>query len=80
MYVVKTTNHRHPDGRYTYSDYLIEVTAKELREIEADAPSHVEYNRVTAEMARRYVKQGMTHMTPLWVDFDGKVKYARDGI
>lgn len=77
MYVVRTATHKLPDTTYVSHDYLMQMTAKELREAEAEAPDHIEYNIVTAEMARRYVKQGMTHMTPLWVDDDGKVQYAR---
>lgn len=34
-----------------------------------------QYRRVTAEYARRWVKQGLIHETGLWVDGD-RVRYA----
>ena len=55
---------------------LIEMTVKEWREsLQKDRPI---YTRVSAESARKWVKDGYTHMTPLYVNFDGKVRYAKD--
>lgn len=59
-----------------YGQTLTEVTAREyLRAQEVDRNA---YRRVDAEFARRYVKNGGHHETALWVDTDGKVRYARD--
>ncbi|MBS3648815.1 hypothetical protein KEU06_09375 [Pseudaminobacter sp. 19-2017] len=79
MYVIRTHTVELADKRFLSSDTLTEMTAKELRTAEAENRSGIEYNIVTAEMARRYVKQGMVHETGLWVDMDGKVRYAKAG-
>jgi hypothetical protein len=76
MYVIKTITRELPDKRYVSHDHLWEMTAKELREAEAENKPGVEYNVIPAYLAHRYVKQGMNHSTPLWVD-NGKVRYAR---
>ncbi|THK33455.1 hypothetical protein EHS39_36205, partial [Ensifer sp. MPMI2T] len=74
MYVLRTTMHHMA---------LIEMTPTEYREtIDEEARASVEqvkrvrHQRITADEARRYVKAGGHHETGLWVDADGKVRYA----
>jgi hypothetical protein len=54
---------------------LVESTQRRVEQCDI---SKVGYDRVSPEYARRWVKNGNTHETPLWVDWDGKVRYARD--
>jgi len=77
-YVVRTRTRRLSDGSYYSTDYLMEMTRAEARHAEATTEEGVEFNIVSAAMAHRYVKRGMTHMTPLWVDDTGRVRRATD--
>lgn len=74
MYVLRQTMHH---------TALIEMTPTEYRETvneearaSVEPAKRVQHRRVTADEARRYVKAGGHHETGLWVDADGKVRYA----
>lgn len=77
-YVIKTRITRYPDGSYFSSDRLIEMSKRDALKAEASEDPLIEYTIVSGAMAHRYVKQGMIHETPLYIDFDGRVRYARD--
>jgi hypothetical protein len=38
----------------------------------------VGYDRVSGAYAHRWVRDDRPHETPLFVDFDGRIRYARD--
>jgi hypothetical protein len=68
---------------------LVHMTMPEFHEIEKkrisgmfdrdeDEIVYPYYKAVTYEYARKWVKDGYTHNTPLYVDTDGKVRYAKD--
>jgi hypothetical protein len=63
----------HP-GPYPHTT-LVESTQRQTEQADI---SRVGYDRVSPEYARQWVKDGGHHETPLWVDYDGKVRYARD--
>lgn len=48
------------------------------RQTEQADISRVSYDRVSPQYARSWVRNGGHHETPLWVDWEGKVRYARD--
>lgn len=78
MYVIRTHIIRFADGSYSSHDTLTEMSAREARKAESsDEPNH-EYNIIPADLARRYVARGMHHETPLYVNENGHVRYARD--
>jgi hypothetical protein len=56
---------------------LTEMTAKELRDAEAKNDPQVTYKRIDSYRARQLVKDGCHHETGLWVDYDGKMRYAK---
>jgi hypothetical protein len=62
---------------YPGSHYQTLVEASQRHVEQADL-SRVGYHRVDPTYARQWVKNGGHHETPLWVDYDGKVRYARD--
>lgn len=66
MYVICTRN---KGG----SQELMEMTADEYRK---EAPLYYFLRRVDPAYARKWVKDDGFHSTPLFVDFDGKVRYA----
>lgn len=71
MYVIIDTEH---------SATLVEMTADEFREAEAEQNDTGRYvTRWSAERARKWVKEGGHHGTPLYINGDGQVRYARDG-
>ncbi len=55
---------------------LIEMTAKEFAAAQADDRQTL--TQVRADEARRWVAKGGHHMTPLYVDMDGKVRRASE--
>lgn len=68
------------NGRIHRSQMLVELTAAEARECVHASPASDEpdYQRCSADYARNWVRQGLPHETPLWVDYDNRVRYARD--
>jgi hypothetical protein len=63
--------------RTSYGYTLHEMTDRELREAQASAPAHVRYERVDAARAHRFVRNDGVHTTGLWIDCDGRMRYAR---
>lgn len=53
---------------------LMEMTKKEYAATQPDR----NYAWVDPYTARDYVKRGGHHSTPLYIDMDGKVRYAKD--
>ena len=71
MYVIIDTEH---------SATLVEMTAAEFREAEAaQGKTGRLVTRWSADRACKWVKDGGHHGTPLYIDHDGRVRYARDG-
>jgi hypothetical protein len=35
------------------------------------------WRRIPADTAHRWVRNGNTHETGLWIDFDGRIRYAK---
>lgn len=54
---------------------LVEMTQRATEQANLNL---VGYDRVDPAFARKWVKEGNHHETPLYVDWDGKVRYARD--
>lgn len=52
-----------------------EFTAKEFKAACADAASNQAFHKITANYARKLVKDGYTHQTGFYVD-SGAVRYA----
>lgn len=72
MYVMQSR-----DGRYTH---LYSMTAAELRKAKAtNEHSDTDYHRVDGTEAHRWVRDGRIHSTPLYIDLDGRIRFARDG-
>lgn len=70
--------------RTKYRTTLTEMTPAEFKEAlesdlktKLDPENRVIHERTTPEQARKWVRTGGHHETPLWVDMDGKVRYAR---
>ena len=61
-------------GKYPHTTLVVSTQ----RQTEQADISKVGYDRVDPEYARHWVKNGGHHETPLYVDYDGKVRYARD--
>ncbi len=56
---------------------LVELTRAELRTVEAtQGPMLARYERVDASRAHNHVKRGGWHDTGLYVDYDGRIRYA----
>jgi hypothetical protein len=77
-YVVRTRTTKLSDGSYCSTDCLVEMTRAAALKAEATTEPGVEFNMISGAMAHRYVKRGMQHETPLYVDDTGRVRYARD--
>lgn len=73
-YLIKTIVTEMPDKRYFSTDHLYEMTAAEARKAEASTETGVEFNIVPASLAHRYVRQGMTHSTALYIDDLGRMR------
>lgn len=54
---------------------LVEATQRWTEQADIN---RVGYDRIDPVYARKWVKEGGHHETPLYVDWDGKVRYARD--
>ena len=69
-----------------HSGELVEMTMPEWQEIAKKQvgeelfaeQTYPFYVQVTPELARKWVKNGHQHMTPLYVNDEGKVRYAKD--
>jgi hypothetical protein len=48
------------------------------KKTEAADISRVGYDRVSGAYAHRWVREGGHHETPLYVDYDGRIRYAKD--
>lgn len=55
---------------------LVELTPSERKAIDSAMPY---YEPTTAERARQWVKEGGHHATGLFINYDGKVRYASEG-
>lgn len=67
FYIEETSNRRYI--------MLHEVdTAKELEAMRAARPDH-DFTVISATRAHRYVKDGLTHNTALWID-QGRIRRA----
>lgn len=73
MYILRKTKHTTTLVEMTTAEYNEAITAEHSSLLGTD--DHVTHTRITSEQARRYVKDGGTHETGLWVD-GGKVRYA----
>lgn len=73
MYVIKYS------GAVPVPDYghLYEMTAEEHAHA-VKAGGAASYKVIPADEARKWVKEGRLHSTPLFVNQDGKVIYARE--
>jgi len=69
VYVLYCSN----DGK---TEHLYRMTIKELSKI---GPSGGTYFPVSARRAHNYIKQGVPHSTPLWLDDDGRIRKAEAG-
>lgn len=82
MYVIQTTAARLSNQQMHYQHELQEITAAEARTIPADAWSNrpvegfTTFEKVSADRARRWVRNGKHHTTPLYLDGD-RILYAR---
>lgn len=57
------------------SETLVEMTQRQTEQADI---SKVGYDRVSGTFAHQWVRDGGHHMTPLYVDYDGRIRYARD--
>lgn len=57
---------------------LVEMSAAMYRESIEDPRPLIVLERVCPVRARQWVRDGGHHMTALYVDHDGRVRYARD--
>lgn len=69
------------EGRFiSDGGVLVEMTAKELRDIEKlQGPRLPRYRRVDGHYAHKWVRDGYQHETALYIDHDNRVRYAFDG-
>lgn len=59
---------------------LVELTGPELRTVERlQGPFLPRYKRIDASRAHRFVRNGGLHHTGLWIDCDGRIRYAEGG-
>ena len=67
-------------GHIHGSQMLVELTSAEAREVvhESYAADEPDYRRVSATYAHQWVRGGLPHETALWIDFDNRVRYARE--
>jgi hypothetical protein len=67
--------------RGKHSHTLAETSSQEFKKAEATNVdgAYPYYLQLDPQQARRWVKDGGHHETPLYVDFDGRVRYARSG-
>ncbi len=68
--------------RYNHKEdrgVLVQVPMVELNKklFQLD-PTYPMFTHMSAESARQWVKEGYIHETPLYVDDQGKVRYAKD--
>ncbi len=68
-YVIRTRVTKFADGTYCSSDRLIEMTKRDALAAESSDEQGVEYHIIPGYLAHKYVKQGMIHETPLYIDF-----------
>jgi hypothetical protein len=73
-YVIKTTTTELADKHYMSTDHLYEMTASQAIKAERINEPGIEYNIIPASLAHKYVRQGMTHSTPLYVDDLGRIR------
>jgi hypothetical protein len=58
---------------------LVQMPAKELNKfLFSLEKTYPRFTWISAESARRWVKEGYPHETPLYVNDEGKVRYAKD--
>lgn len=67
---------RYRDASCTGPATLVELTRAEQRAIDSAMPY---YEPTTAQRAHKWVKEGGHHGTALFIDYDGRVRYATDG-
>ncbi len=67
-YIIKTIVTELADKRYVSTDHLYEMTPAAALKAEASTETGVEFNIIPASLAHKYVRQGMTHSTPLYID------------
>lgn len=66
---------RKTDGKPDWATAcLVEVNSKE-EVIEGD---HLLFERETGQGAHRWVREGLRHETPLYIDADNRIRYAKD--
>ena len=66
-------------SQYPYAT-LVEMTPAEHRDEKAKAtPDGWEYEPTTAQQAHKWVKEGGHHETALYINEEGRIRYARDG-
>lgn len=75
MYVFRRTKHTTTLVEMTPTEYRNAINEEHRSTLNPEKRVH--YELTTANRARRYVKDGGHHETGLWVDADGKVRYAR---
>lgn len=76
-YVIRTVTQDLGDKHFYSSDHLYEMTRAELRKaINTETMPSAEYNIIPASLAHRYVRQGMTHSTALYIDDMGRIRRA----
>lgn len=62
--------------QWSYSYHLYEMTKKEFTACEQGENRW--HDHVSAAAAHRMVRDGVNHSTALYIDFDGRVRKARD--
>jgi hypothetical protein len=58
------------------TEVLFEMTVADFQK--AEQSERVRHSKVSTDAAHRYVKNGGTHTTPLWVDDRGRIRRAVD--
>lgn len=70
---------RYRNAEYNYPA-LVELTPEEHRAevVKAGIGGWPRYERATAQRAHKWVKDGGHHETALYINHDGKIRYAKD--
>jgi hypothetical protein len=83
MYVLETWRYRSRSFNRTvrteYSYTLHHMTAAEFMAAKREERFHVglSFESVTGAYAHRYVKRGGCHTTPLYLDYDRRIRFAK---